>query len=221
MTRLIAFIAVCAALRADSLEEILKRMDASEKTFQSVSANIKHISFTQVLNQKDEETGRMRLKRTKKGLVGIVEFDPPDPLVYHFSGGLVELYRPKNNSVEEYDFSKYKGDLDRALILGFGTSGVELNKDYEIKVIGPETVQGVATTHLELAPKSKEMKKLVMKVDLWIQDGKSYPVQERGTEPNGNSSTFIYSNIRINPKLPDSDYELKAPKDVRRLHPGK
>ena len=221
MSRLFFFIAAAAALRADSLEEILKRMDTSAKTFQSFSANIKEISYVEVLKESTTENGVMRLKRTKKGLVGIVEFAPPDQRTYHFDGGKAEIYRPKVKIKEVYDLSKYKGTLDRALTIGFGTSGAELRSDYTIKVVGPETIQEIPTTHLQLTPKSAEIQKLITTVDLWIQEGKSYPVQDKILQPSKEYSIFIYSDVKINPPLPNSAFELKVPSDVKEVHPQK
>ncbi len=221
MNRLLTFFALTAFLRADTLEEILKRMDASAKKFQSVSATIKQITYNELLKDTSEGMGEMRLKKTNKGLVGIVDFAPPDKRTYHFNGGTVEIYYPKTNIEEIYDVSKYKGTMERALTLGFGTSGAELQKDYTIKMIGPDKVHGVAASHLELSPKSAEMQKLVTKVELWIQDGESYPVQEKGIQPSKDYTMFVYSDVKINPPLAPSSFEMKVPAGVKRVQPQK
>ncbi|HWZ30077.1 MAG TPA: hypothetical protein VNX18_02010 [Bryobacteraceae bacterium] len=224
MSRLFFFFAAAAALRADSLEEILKRMDASAKTFKSVSASISQIDYTDALKESSENTGQMRLKRIKKGLAGILDFFPPDVRTYHFDGGKVEIYYPKSKTKEVYDVGKYQSFLDRAISLGFGTSGADLLKDYAVKLVGPERIQSTATTHLELSPKSAEVQKLVTRIDLWIMEGKSYPVQEKGLYPSKDYKIVMYSDVKITPpnsQLPDSDFELRVPKDVREIHPQK
>jgi outer membrane lipoprotein-sorting protein len=215
--RPILFLTAAAALRADSLEDILKRMDASAKTFQSVSAKLKQTSYTAALKEtNDEGTGEMRLKRTKQGLIGVVVFAPPDERTFHFSGGKVEIYHPKSNSADIYDVGKHKSAIDRGLMLGFGTSGSDLQKEYSIKVLGSETVQSVPATHLDLTPKSGELRKLIMHIELWIVDGKSYPVQDKIVQPSNDYSIFVYSDVKTNPSLPNSAFELNLPAGVVR-----
>ncbi len=217
MIRPILFLLAAAVLRADSLEDILKRMDESAKKFQSVSAKLKETSFNAVLKEtNDEGTGEMRLKRTKQGLVGVVVFGPPDPRTFHFNGGKVQIYHPKANSVDVYDVGKHKTAIDRGLMLGFGTSGAELQKDYSIKVIGSETIESVPATHLELTPKSAELRKLIQRIELWIRDGESYPVQDKVIQPSNDYSLFIYSDVKKNPPLPSSAFELNLGPDVVR-----
>ncbi len=191
-------------------------MDAAAKTFSSVSAKLKQVSYNKVLNDTSEGTGEMRLKKTKQGLIGIINFDPPDVRIYHIANGKVEIYYPKGNLVNSYDLSKYRKSVDAALALGFGTSGSELQKEYSMKVLGEDTVQSTATTHLELIPKSPEILKLIPRIELWIQNGKSYPIQVKQIQSTKDYSMFQYSDIKINPPLPASDFELKLPPNVKR-----
>ena len=217
MIRTLVLIAAAASLRADSLEEILRRMDASAKTFDSVSAKIKQTSYNELLKETSESPGQMRLKKTKKGIVGIYDFSPPDVRTYHIDGGTVEIYYPNNNSVDIYDLSKYKKTVDSGLTLGFGTSGTEIQQEYQVKVLGTETVQSTPTTHLELIPKSKEVLKLIPQIELWIQNGKyPYPVQVKQIQSSKDYSMVVYSDVKINPRLPASDFELKLPAGVKK-----
>ena len=126
MNRLIAFIAVSCAVRADTLEEILKRMDTEAKKFQSFSAKLKQVEYTAVLKQSSESTGEIRIKRTKSGLIGLVTFNAPEDRIIHFAGGKVEIFYPKAKTEDIYDVGKYQGEMDHWLALGFGTSGADL-----------------------------------------------------------------------------------------------
>ncbi len=221
MIRLIVLIAATAALRADSLDDILKRMDAESKKFQSFSANLKQIEYTYVLKESTESTGEIRIKRTKNGLVGLVIFNAPENRTFHFSGRTAEIYYPKAKTEEIYDVGKYQGAMDRWLALGFDTSGADLRKEYEIKLLGPDTIESTPTTHLQLTPRSAEMQKLVTTVELWIPEGKSYPIQEKPILPSKDYRVLIYSNVKINPTLTNSDFELKVPADVKKIRPSR
>jgi len=210
-----------ASVRAEAVSDILARMDRASQEFKAVSAKLKRVSYTAVLDESSEVNGVMRLKRAKGGTIGIVEFAEPEPRVFHFSGRELQIYYPKANTVEMYDAQKYTKTMDQVLLLGFGTSGAELKRSYDIKAGGTETVGAERTTRIELTPKSSELKKLIVKVELWISEGQSNPVQAKFTEPSKNYELAQYSELKLNPPLADSAFELKLPAGVKKLTPQK
>lgn len=201
--------------RADALSDVLARMDAAAKQFQSYSANVKRIDYTKVLDSTDDSTGTMRLKRAKVGIVGIMDTTAgADHTIIHFDGPVVERYLPKAATKEVFNAKKFMSSMDQMLLLGFAVSRDEMMRDYDISLVGMETVDGVPTTHIALVPKSPEAQKYVRKIDLWVND-KGNAVQQKGTEPSGNTRLAIFSNLQVNPPLPDSAFELAVPKGVR------
>ena len=218
---LCGFVTCAAPARAEALPDVLARMDRSAQEFKAVSAKLKRLSYTAVLNESSEINGVMRLKRARNGIVGIVEFGEPEPRIFHFSGHELQIYYPKANTVEIYDAEKYTKTMDQVLLLGFGTSGAELKRTYDIKAGGTEMVGTERTTRIELTPKSPELRKLLVKVELWIPEGQSNPVQAKFTEPSKNYELATYSDLQVNPALPDSVFELKLPAGVKKLTPQK
>lgn len=197
-------------------------MDASAKTFQSFTAKLKQIDYTDVLHESSESNGEIRVKRNKNGMIALVSFSDPAPKTMHFAGKTAEIYYPKTKIEEIYDVGKYQGAIDRWIALGFGTSGAELRRDYDIRYVGPQTVGSATATLLELTPKSDEVKKLATQVDLWIKNGESYPLQFKALKPGSKDYLmFVYSDVKINPALSNSDFELKVPADVRKIRPAK
>ena len=206
---------------AEALPDILARMDHAAQEFKSVTAKMKRVSYTAVIDESSEATGVMRLKRAKGGTAGIVEFGAPEPRIFHFSGRALNIYYPKANTVEIYDAEKYTKTMDQVLLLGFGTSGAELKKSYEIKAGGTEMAGSVRATRIELAPKSGELKNLFTRIELWIPEGESNPVQEKVTQPSKNYELVTYSELKVNAPLADSEFELKLPAGVKKLYPQK
>ena len=201
---------------AEPLETILAHMDAAAKTTNSFSANVKWQEFTKVINTTDEQTGALKLKKSKGRVMGRLDIEKPSPFTWHFSGDNWEKYLPKANVVSVYQVSKLNKGTDQYLLLVFGLSGAELKKSYELKLLDEETVGGIKTTRIELTPKDKEAKKLVAKVELWIPVGQTYAVQQKVTEPNGDFNLWMYGDAKLNPALPDAAYEFVAPADAKR-----
>jgi outer membrane lipoprotein-sorting protein len=206
---------VCAAAHADSLDDVLARMDAAAKQFHSYSANVKRADYAKVVDSYDDSSGFMRLKRGKNGVVGIMDITAgPDHKITHFDGPTVQVYLPNANTIQQYNAKKWKASMDQLLLLGFAVTRDEIMRDYDVKLIGTETINGVATTHIVLTPKSAEALKIVKTIDLWI-DSKGNAIRQKGTEPDGDSHLVTYSDLKVNPPLPDSDFELDVPKGVK------
>ena len=221
MKTLFSICLLAAVLRAEPVADILARMDHAAAEFRSVSAKMKRVQFTAVLNESSEMNGTMRLRRAKGGVVGVVEFGEPEPRTVFVNGHTVQVYYPKAKTVEVYDASKYSSNIDQLLTLGFGTTSAEIGKAYEIAAGGMQKLDGVSATRLELTPKSAELKKLITKIELWIPDGQANPVREKIAEPSGNYELVDYSATQINPALPESQFELKLPSGVKKVQPQK
>ncbi len=155
MSVCIAAAAFAGRAPGDALSDVLSRMDKSAQTFESMSANITQLTHTAVIDENDQQSGSVRLKRASGGVLGFVQFTSPQPLVVAFRNRKVEKYYPKTNVVEEYDVDKYGEQLDQFILLGFGASGKDLQKNYRIRLVDSEPLAGKPATHIELIPKSK------------------------------------------------------------------
>jgi len=204
---------------ASTLEEALARMDRNATTFKSVSANVRSVQYTAVIKEEDVSEGTLRLKRSRRDVQFLMEITSPDKKSVALSGTKAQIYYPKNNTVEEYEFAK--GRLEKYLALGFGASGSELKEDYTLKDLGVEEVNGEKTVRVELIPKSAQVAQQFPKIELWLSQTTGYPVEEKLHQTGNDFYTIVYSNVMINPALPDSSYKLNPPKGVKRVFPGK
>ena len=220
-TALTILIFAAGLATAEPLADVLARMDRAAAEFHSLSAGMKRVQFTAVLSESSEMDGVVRLRRTKSGTQGIVEFQQPEQRTVFINGKQIQIYYPKANTVEIYDTSKYTSNMDQILLLGFGTSAAELKKSYAIKDGGVQKINGADTTRIELTPRSDEMKKLITKIELWIPEGQSNPVQAKFGEPSKNYELVDYSDIKVNPALPESAFAWKLPGNVKKIYPQK
>jgi outer membrane lipoprotein-sorting protein len=207
--------------QAETMDDVLARMDRAAAEFRSLSANMKRVQFTAVLSESSEMDGVVRLKRAKGGTVGVIEFQQPEPRTILINGKAVQIFYPKANTLEIYDASKYTASMDQILLLGFGTSSTELKKSYELKDGGPQKIGSTDTTRIELTPKSADLKKLITKIEMWIPEGQSNPIRVKFNEPSRNYELVDYSAIKPNPPLPDSAFDLKFPPNVKKIYPQK
>jgi outer membrane lipoprotein-sorting protein len=215
----------CAAslVRADSLDDVLHRMDQAAQKFRSMSASFHYIDYTDLFSETIPADGTVKMvKNGKDKFVLLADFTGRDPHTLHVFGHTAEMYYPKAKSVQVYDTHKVSKSIDQYLFVGFGTTTAELQKTYTVTLGGPEVLDGVKTTRIDLKPNSTEAKNLFNMIQLWIPDGKGNPKQEKvilGKEGK-DYKLFQYSNAKIDtmsdPAIPASEFELKVPPGVVR-----
>jgi outer membrane lipoprotein-sorting protein len=205
---------------AGSLDEVLSSMDRAASSFRDMSATLKRIDHTAVINDTSEESGKVRMKRTSRKVSMLIEFTKPDPRTVSFEGRKAQIYYPKIMTVQVYDLGKYRQLVDQFLLLGFGSSGKELRKNYSLRVVGEDKVSGELTTRLELVPKTRSARKHLDKVELWISTS-GYPLQQKFYQPSEDYIQITYSDLVINPNLPEDALKLRLPDGVKRQYPQK
>jgi outer membrane lipoprotein-sorting protein len=218
LAALLLFPALLAAAPADTSEPVLAKMDQNALTFKSMRAKLRHLSYHAVIKEEDVATGTIAMKRTKREVLVLVEFTAPDPKAVAVAGSKVEIYYPKMQTVEQYDFGK---NVEKYLALGFGASGKELKSDYSLRELGADPVNGQKAVRLELIPKSKEVLQQLPKIELWLSEATAYPVQQKLYQTGGDYMLVTYSDVIINPPLPDSAFKLNVTKGVKRVLMGK
>jgi outer membrane lipoprotein-sorting protein len=206
----------CSFARADSLDQVLKRMDEAVPQFKSMTANIKRVQFTKLFDDSDVKPGTVRMRRDKNAPTAIWDFTGDDPETIFLAGHTGSRYLPKAKVVQLYDVGKSLSVMQESLLLGFGATSADLRKIYDITLGGEESAAGKRTTRIQFTPKSKDLKDLFTKIDLWIPDGESNPVQEKiWTGTKGDYILMTYTDTKINPGLPDSEFQFKPPSGTK------
>lgn len=205
---------------AETVSAILSRMDASAPAFKGITANLRMVTHTAILNDDSTQNGVLHMRRLKPGEVrALIDFtDAKDKHSVAFGERTVKMYYPNLNLVQVYDLGKNAKLIDEYMLLGFGSSGKDLQANYEIQDGGSEQVGGRKTTRLELIPKSKDAQERLSKAEIWFPEDADYPVQQKFYQPNGNFTLVTYSDFQLNPSFKQKDLELNTPPGVKTDH---
>ena len=205
---------MAAAARAQNdspdLERVLGQMDAAAKSFKSTAASLEWDQYQKVIDETEAQKGKIYFRRENGEVQMAIDFAEPDKKYVLYSGGRIQLYQPKIDQVTEYNPGKSRSDVESYLVLGFGGSGHDLLKSYEVKFLGTETANNIAAGKLELIPKSAHVKTYFARILLWIDPARGISVQQQFFEPSGDYRLAKYSDIQINQKLPDNVFKLKT-----------
>jgi len=105
-------------------------------------------------------------------------------------------------------------------VLGFGGSGQDLKKSFDVTYAGDETVDGIATSKLQLIPKSDKLRNnFFAKAILWIDLSRGVSVQQKFFQSQGDYRLAKYSAIRVNAKISNDVFQLKTTKKTQFVSP--
>ena len=214
---LLAFsLAACfCVVRADTADAVLARMDKAAPTFKAMSADVRMVTHTAVLNDNTVETGTFEMQKVKgKDVRAIMNLTENGGRQLGFFGKVVRIYYANLNTYQDYSVGK-NNLLNQYLLLGFGSSGKDLSHGYTITADGTEKIGDRMTTKLTLIPKDKAVLEHLTKVEVWIPNDAAYPVQQKFYEPSGNSRTVTYSNVDVNPPI-KGVLEMKLPPGAKK-----
>ena len=201
------------------LERVLAEMDAAAKNFRSAEASFVWNQYQKVIDETETQKGKIYFRRQNSEIQMAADISEPDKKYILYTGGKVQVYQPKIDQVTEYNPGKNRSDLESFLVLGFGGSGHDLLKSYEVKSLGSETVNGTAAAKLELIPKSPRLRNNIARILLWIDPARGVSVQQQFFEPSGDYRLAKYSDIQVNQKLPDNIFKLKTTGKTRVVSP--
>jgi outer membrane lipoprotein-sorting protein len=212
-----------------ALDAVLKKMDAVAANFTTAQANFQWETYQKVIDEVvDDQTGVIYYRKSNKQIEMMAEVKragssassmKDEPKFVLLSGGKFRLYQPKTDQVTEFDLGKNQSDFESYIVLGFGASGQDLQKNFDVTYMGPETIDGVKTAKLQLIPKSQKVKNTYSQIFLWIDLDRGVSVQQQLFQPQGDYRLAKYSQIKLHEKISDDVFKLKTTSKTQTVTP--
>lgn len=212
-----------AGLSAQTLESVLREMDTAAASFQSLTAHIRSLKHTAIVNDDTVDEGTIWVKRVKPKVTHLlIEFTVPDTYYVAVSEKKAEVYRPKIATLEEYDVTRFRDLKDQFWLLSFGAAGRDLSSHYRVSLKGTESVADKPAVKLELIPKSPELLKQVPRIEMWVSTSHWQPVQQKFYDVTpGDYRLSTYTGIKLNVPIPDSRLRIRPAKGTKKIQPQK
>lgn len=194
----------------EDLKTLLAQMNRAAAAFKSAQANFEWDQYQRVVEEHDLQKGQIYFKRTKDGMDAAVQVISPEKKQVVFKDGKLSLFQPKIDQVTEYKANSSRADVESFMSVGFGASGDDLARNFELKLDGWETVDGVRTAKLDMIPKKEKMKASINRVLLWMDPQRNVSLKQQFFEPSGDYRLTHYTNIKLNGKVSDDAFRLKT-----------
>lgn len=196
---------------ADQLNAVLTRMDQTAQKFKTTQADFTWDQYQKVVDETETQKGTLYFRRAKGGIEMAAQITEPSKKYVVFSDSKVRMYEPPPLDRETiYNTGKNKADVESFMVLGFGGGGHALLKSFDVRYLGTEDAQGVKADKLELVPKSQRTRNTFSQIVLWIDPARGISVQQKLLSPEGDYRLAKYSNIQLNPKIPEDVFKLKT-----------
>ncbi len=140
-----------AAAQAQDLESVLNSMDKAASSFHTAQADFVADQYQKVVDDHDFQKGTIyfpqaggrrrdgcRFHLTRQEVRSVFRMDS------------LAIFSPPSTRSPSNSAGKNKADFESFLVLGFGGRGHDLQKSYDLRFGGMESVQGVSAAKLEL-----------------------------------------------------------------------
>jgi outer membrane lipoprotein-sorting protein len=204
---------------APSLDSVLKKMDAAAASFQATQADFVWEQYQKVVDETDTQTGTVYYRRAGKEIEMMADIKQPESKFVLYKDGKLQVYQPKIDQVMEYAAGANRGEIESYLVLGFGGSGEDLIKSFDVSYLGEETVSGIATAKLQLIPKSEKFRNNISKILLWIDLSRGISVQQQFFQGQGDYRLAKYSSVLMKAKIGNEVFQLKTTKKTQFVSP--
>lgn len=207
----VVFVLPALAASDPALEKIMAKMDETAARFRTAEANFTWTTYNSVVNEESgRQTGKIYFQRNGNETEMAAEIDPPDAQQVIFSKGKIQLYKSRTATVDVYDASAHRDEFETFLVLGFGSSGNDMQKTFDVTYGDSEKIDGTDTVRLDLVPKSDKIKEHFPKIILWINPQTGISVQQKLMETDGDYRLAKYSAIQLGQKIPAKMFQLKT-----------
>jgi outer membrane lipoprotein-sorting protein len=216
-------LAARAAIPQDAdLQKVLSQMDASSTKFQDVQADIAVDNYTAVVQDHEMQKGITAFRRVGGSMEMASHLDSGQTsqkdLLY--KNGELDVYSPQPQAQEMiFSAGANRAEFDSLLATGFGASGKDLAAAWTVTFQGIDqevkTIDGTLTAKLDLVSKQESIRKNFSHLTIWVDLNRDISVKQIMVQPDGDSRTVTYTNIRYNKHPPASLFILQIPKGTR------
>jgi outer membrane lipoprotein-sorting protein len=199
-----------------ALTEVLAAMQKAADGVTDLSADFTSLRYAAEFEDLDRKSGRFSFKKPEYVRIDFAKpyeeqrFVTPDRFV---------LYRPDTDvaTVIRRDRTREQ-EGSETLAVAMGTAPNKLRERFTLAlVVDPDLTpaERQALRVVELLPRKGDLPEEVVKVWLWVDTRDWLPRRVKSFKRNGDTETFLFTNVKTNQKLSDSLFKFTpGPKTV-------
>ena len=199
-----------------SLDSVLRQMDAASARFRSAEADFKWDLYQRVVRETTTQTGTIYFLKNGGALQMGARVAPPEAKTLEYKAGVLALFDPSQNHITYLSAGANQATYESFLTLGFGGSGRDLEKTWNITDQGSEQMNdGTATVKVEkldMVSKDPAARNTFSHVTIWVDPIRGISLKQVFYMPSEDVRTAVYTHIRYNDKVDMGKFAIKTDK---------
>jgi len=207
------------------LTYVLKQMDTASAKFQRATADFQWDYYEKIVHDTTTQKGTVYFERQGATTnFGAVLVDPAATTkskivkVIQYQAGIVQMFDTGVDQITVLHQGANQSEIESFLTLGFGGSGSDLAKSWDIADLGPETLtdngQPVKVEKLDLVGKDADSRKNFSHVTIWVDPTRAVSLKQIFYTATGNYRTATYANIKVNGNVHKDQFAIKKDKNT-------
>ena len=197
------------------LTKTLAQMDTASAKFQSAQADFTWDQYQAVVQEHDTQAGTIYFARKGSTTSMAADIRRPAAKYVTFDGSEVDFYTPDINQETIIAAGSNKEQAETFLTLGFGGSGQDLQKNWNVTCVGNETIDGVSTAKLNLVAKQESVRNTFSSVVIWVDPTRALSLKQVFNAPSGDNRTDLFTHIKYNAHVDQNVFKVKTKPGVQ------
>ena len=201
---------------AGNLDAVLRQMDAASAKFRSAEADFRWDLYQRVVRETTTQAGTIYFTKSGSALQMGAKIAPPEAKTLEYKGGKLTLFDPSTDHVTEVNAGANQGTYESFLTLGFGGSGKDLEKTWNITDQGSEQMNdgssNVRVEKLDLVAKDPSARNTFTHVTIWVDPARAISLKQVFYTPSEDVRTAVYTHLRMNEKIDMGNFAIKTDK---------
>ena len=224
---------VAEGQQSGNLDAVLKQMDAASTGFKSAQADFRRDTYEKVIKETSSQCGTIYFVRKGVGTEmgakvapsptqscgGEASATASGTRTLAYKGGELQMYEPGTNRLTILRAGNNQAQYESFLTLGFGGSGKDLAKTWNITEQGTETIKDGAKAYnvvkLDLVAKDPANRNMFSHITVWVEPMLAISLKQEFFSPSGDLFTTYFQNIRYNQKVNESVFAIKTNKETQ------
>ena len=223
-----------SAQQPANLEAVLHQLDTASANFHSAQADFRRDGYAKVVKETTSQCGVIYFERKGAALEMGAKVAPSPTLscsgesaatangtrTLAYKGGELQMFEPALNHLTLLHAGSNQAQYESFLTLGFGGSGRDLAKTWDITDQGAEVLKdgakSVTTTKLDLVAKDPANRNMFSHITIWVDPVQGISYKQLFFTPSGDTYTTYYDHVRCcNQKVNESAFAIKTDKQTQ------
>ena len=219
--------------KPSNLETVLHQLDAASANFHSAQADFRWDVYERVVRETTSQCGVIYFERhgeaTEMGAKvapsatqscsGEAAATANGTRTLAYKGGELQMFEPGTNRLTLLHAGNNQAQYESFLTLGFGGSGRDLAKAWNVTDQGTEVLKDgakdVTVTKLDLVAKDPANRNMFSHITIWVDPVQGVSYKQQFFTPSGDYRTTYFDHIRYNQKINESAFAIKTNKQTQ------